>query len=327
VSQEFVRGGKLQLNRSVAAKDVAVAELELAVRRRRLETEVRIAFYTALIAQKQRSVVDEIVDVARQGLQAAQDRAQDTAVGENDTLEARIELRTAEIEARSSLNRQLAAWRTLTAVVGNCNLPHHELDGELTLPATERDWNTSLAILESSSPEMAVVLTKRDRAQVALRRAKAEKVPNVTVDALLNVRDNGIGGDADGGLQVSLPLPLWNRNQGAVAQADSQLVMAQQDINSLRLDLQNRLAAVFERYSNAYYQVRLYRDEILPAAKRALELTRRNYTRGEAIYDDLLTSQRTFSAANLTYLGALLEVWVAEAELDGLLLVDATRDN
>jgi putative transposase len=89
---------------------------------------------------------------------------------------------------------------------------------------------------------------------------------------------------------------------------------------SLRLNLQNRLAAVFERYSNAYYQVRLYRDEILPAAKRALELTRQHYQRGDAIYDDLLTSQRTYSAANLAYLGALLEVWVAEAELDGLLL-------
>lgn len=320
VSQEIVLGGKLRLNRDIASRDVNTAELVLAAQRQRVETDVRIAFYTALIAQQQRQVVEEILDVTRQGLKAAEDEFRGTKVGENDVLEARIEVRAAEIETQNSINRQMSAWRSLAAMVGDSNLHYQQLAGELALPPHERDWTAALSALENHSPEMSVAVTQLERAQLALRRASVEKVPNVTVDALFNVRDNGIGGKQDGGLQVSMPLPMWNRYQGAVAQATALVNSAQQEVERVRLDLQNRLAKVFERYSNAYYQVRIYRDEILPTAEKTLEMTRQNYLAGEALYDDLLTSQRTYTTSNLAYLNALLALWIAEAELDGLLL-------
>jgi cobalt-zinc-cadmium efflux system outer membrane protein len=286
----------------------------------RVQTDVRMAFYSALIAQRQLGVADELVAIARAGVKAAQEVEKGTATGRNDVLEAQIELRSAEIQARTSYYRHVAAWRILSAVVGDPDLPFAELDGDLFLPEVERDWNDVVGQLKASSPEFAAAIVHVEETRLALARATAEKIPNMTVDGLVNWRDNGIGGDPDGGLQVTFPVPLWNRNRGAVAQAAAEIKSAEQHVEQLRLDLHRQLAEVFERYSVTYFQGRYYRDEILPAAQEALDLTTKNFRAGAVDYNDLLTSQRTYANANLAYLNALRELWIAEAELDGLLL-------
>ena len=105
-----------------------------------------------------------------------------------------------------------------------------------------------------------------------------------------------------------------------MGQAAAEIGMAQRDLERLELSLQNRLAAVFERYTTAHFQVRQYRDTILPDAREALALTQENYRAGKVDYDDLLTSQRTNAQANFEYLNALRELWIAEAEMEGFLL-------
>jgi cobalt-zinc-cadmium efflux system outer membrane protein len=140
------------------------------------------------------------------------------------------------------------------------------------------------------------------------------------VQGLVNWRDEGIGGKPDGSISVGVPLPLWNRNQGAVIQADQQVVAAQRALEQVELALQNRLAPVYERYANAHNQVETFRNRILPAAQESLDLMRRSYQAGEAGYINLLTAQRTYSQMNLNYLEALQELRAAETEIGGLLL-------
>jgi cobalt-zinc-cadmium efflux system outer membrane protein len=142
---------------------------------------------------------------------------------------------------------------------------------------------------------------------------------------MVNVIDNGIGGRTDGSLTLGLPLPLWNRNQGGVFQAQFQVVEAERALERLELNLQNRLAPIFERYSNALNQVSRYRDGILPAAKQSLDLTRRLYDGGEAGYTQLLIVQRTFAQTNLAYLEAIRQLREAAITMDGLLLNDSLR--
>jgi hypothetical protein len=84
-----------------------------------------MAFYLALIAQRQRAVADELVDIARAGVKAAQEVEGGTPIGRNDVLEAQIELRSAEIEARCGIaiavpwHRQLRRSRLLSKKSSN----------------------------------------------------------------------------------------------------------------------------------------------------------------------------------------------------------------
>jgi outer membrane protein, heavy metal efflux system len=142
----------------------------------------------------------------------------------------------------------------------------------------------------------------------------------VTVQGLVNWRDNGAGGRSDGQIMVGLPIPAWNRNQGGITQAYNEVVAAERGLEQLELDLQNRLAPVYERYANSQNQVQRYRTRILPAARDTLDLTRQLYEKSEIDYITLLTAQRTYSQTSLNYLDALRELRASEIELQGMLL-------
>jgi cobalt-zinc-cadmium efflux system outer membrane protein len=319
-SQEFVRGGKLKLNREVAAQEIVKAEHQFAAQQQRVLTDVRIAFYQVLIAQRQERVSEDLRNIATEGMKTAEALFQGKEVARVDVLQAQLEMSNAEILVQNARNRSRAAWQTLAAVVGNPHFPPQPLDGDLDDHRPPRDWRASIEHLMAVSPEIAVAVAEIERTRWAAERARVEKTPNLTVQGLYIFRDNGIGGGQDGNLVAGVPLPIWNRNQGAVIQAAQEAAAAERALQQLELSLQNRLAPVFERYSNALNQVQRYRNSILPAAQESLKLMRQSYQAGETGYVNLLTVQRTNSQTNLNYLESLRELRSADAEIEGLLL-------
>lgn len=320
LNQEFVRGGKLRLNRAVAGQDVARAQQELAAQQQRVLTDVRLAFYEVLAAQRQIDLSEQIVQVASQGFDSADALFKAQQVGRADLLQAQLETENAKILSQNALNRHTAAWNRLTAVIGNPTLPTQPLSGSLDGVNPELAFQEIVERIQSTSPEIAAAMSAISRARYAVDRARAEPRPNVTVQGLFNVVDNGIGGRSDGAIGVTIPVPLFNRNQGAIMQAQHEVAAAQQALAQLELDLQNRLTAVYERYANARNQVARYHDAILPAAQESLDLTRRSFTAGEVSFISLLTVQRTYAQTNLNYVEALRELRMSESEIEGLLL-------
>lgn len=326
IGQEFVRGGKLRLNREVAAQESAKAQHQLAAQLQRVITDVRVAFYQVLIAQRQENLTNDLHHIAAEAVKTAETLLKGKEVGKADVVQSQLELENAEILVQNARNRSRAAWQTLASVVGNPDLPPQPLEGDVEDQGPALEWNTSRDRLLTSSPEIAVARHEVERARWAAERARVERTPNVTVQGLVNWRDNGIGGRSDGGITVGVPLPFWNRNQGGIVQAAQQAVAAERALQQLELSLQNRLAPVFERYSNALNQVTKYRTKILPAAQESLDLMRKSYQAGETSYVNLLTAQRTFSQTNLNYLESLRELRGAEAEIEGLLLSGSLND-
>jgi cobalt-zinc-cadmium efflux system outer membrane protein len=241
-------------------------------------------------------------------------------VGKVDLVQAQLEFENADILVQNAHNRSRAAWQTLASVVGDPGLAPQPLQGNIEEEHAPQDYSSTLERLLNSSPEIAAARAEIQRTRWAVERAMVEKIPNITVQGLMNLRDEGIGGRPDGSLTVGVPLPLWNRNQGAVTQAAQEAAAADRALDQLELALQNRLAPVYERYANSLNQVQKYRTRILPAAKESLSLMRRSYEAGETGYVNLLTSQRTNSQTTLNYLESLRELRSAEAEIEGMLL-------
>lgn len=319
-SQEIVRGGKLQLNRAVAGTERMRLEQELGAQQLRVLTDVRIAFYEVLLAQRQIELTENLIQISGEGSHAVDALYRAKEVGRSDVLQAQLETESAQILAQNARHRYDSAWQSLTAVTGNPGLARQQLLGEAVAPPRDIDFDEALGRLLALSPEMAAAAMSVERARAAIERERVEPIPNVTVQGLVNWQDNGIGGKPDGGLAVSIPIPVFNRNQGGVARAQQELVAASRAVTQLELDLRNRLAPTFERYANARNQVTRYRDVILPAADESLSLTRKTYTAGEASYNSLLIAQRTYSQTQLGYLDAVRSLRIAEVQIDGLLL-------
>ena len=115
-------------------------------------------------------------------------------------------------------------------------------------------------------------------------------------------------------------MPIFNRNQGNIRRAQAELMAAQNEVQRVQLDLQQRLAAVFEQYTTARYQVEKYSRDILPNAQASLDLANKGYRQGEYNYLSLLTAQRTYFQTNLIYLDALRELRTAATAIEGNLL-------
>lgn len=319
-SQEIVRGGKLRLNRNIAANDVAIAEQQLAAQQQRVLTDVRIAFYQVLLADQQIQIAQSLVQINESSSKAANALQQAKEVSRGDVLQSQLELENARIQLENARNRRQAAWQALTAVVGCPQLEQQGLLGDAAAPPKDFSYDETLARLLDLSPEVAAANQRISRAAAALERARVERVGNINFQGLVNWRDNGIGGKADGGVGVAVPVPLFDRNQGGVRRAESELTAARREIEQIALGLKNRLAPVFEQYLNARNQVQRYRTQILPAAEESLELTQRGYQGGEINYIGLLTAQRTYAQTNWNYLEALRALRISETQIDGFLL-------
>jgi cobalt-zinc-cadmium efflux system outer membrane protein len=319
IDGEIITGGKLRWNRAVAEQEILRAEQNWFAQQQRVLTDVRIAFYQALLAQRSLDLSVRLLSIAHEAQNTARRLFDAGETSEVDFRQAEIEVFNAENNQNDARQRHFAAWQSLRALLGVPHMPPAALRGDLESLPDKIVWDETLAKLLATSPEIGAAVANLDRARAALVRARREPIPNVRFQTAV-MQDMGIGGKTDGIAQVLLPFPFLNRNQGAISQAVADVTAAELAIQQVELDLQNRLAPVFERYASAEFRVRRYHDAILPAAERSLELVQRGYSAGEFPFLNLLNAQRTYFQTNNLYLQSLLDLRTSMAHIEGLLL-------
>jgi cobalt-zinc-cadmium efflux system outer membrane protein len=321
VGQKFITGGKLDLDQAVVSREIMQSEQQLTATRQRVLTDVRIGYYDVLIAQRKLKLAGELVDISNQAVRASQQLLKAKEIPRVGLLQTEIEAQTAHILLRRAKNGNVAAWRRLNSVIGGPDLALQPLEGDLDQITNDLEWNEQLERLVTKSPEVATAVAELERARSALGRAHAQVIPDLNVQVALQY-DN-LTEDTITGVQVGLPIPLWNRNQGGIQRAWNDIVTARRNIHRVELDLQQRLAIAFQQYADARYQVGRFSDNILPTAKETFDLVSEGYQKGEVGYLDMLTAQRTYFRANLSYIEALRELWRVTVRIEGMLLEDS----
>ncbi len=321
--QEFVTAGKLRRNRDVAAHALQQAEYAWAAQNGRVLNDVRQAFYEVLVAQRTVELTGRLVGVGQEGVRAAEELFRAQEVSRVDVLQARIEADSAHILAEKARNRRRAAWRNLAVVVGVADMQPVPLSGEIQNGLARLTWEESLGRVLGNSPVLAETRAGVARAEARVERELAERIPNLDLQAGV-LYDNATR-DTIAEVAVGVALPLFNRNQGNIRKAQMELVTARGEVRRVALELQQRLAMVFERYENARWQAEKYAREILPNAQTSLELVTVGYRQGEFGYVTLLTAQRTFFRVNLAYVETLRELRLATVSIEGDLLDDSLQ--
>ncbi|MEI8373187.1 MAG: TolC family protein [Planctomycetota bacterium] len=323
VGQELVTAGKLQLNREVVCQEINQANWAYQSQRMRVLTDVRRSFYEVLVAQQTMELTGQLVQIGEQGIKSTEELLKAKEVARNDVLQAKIEADSARVFLERARNRYIAAWRNLAAVMGARDMPPRPLIGNIQEGMGQLTWEESLSKLWAQSPQLASTRAGVARAQAALSREYAGRIPNVELQT--SVQYDNASGYTFASLQVGAPIPVFNRNQGNIRRAEAELIAARHDVKRTELELQQRLAVAFEQYTNARYQVEKYRKDILPNAQESLKLTTTGYQQGQLSYLSLLTTQRTYFQTNITYLEAIRDLRTAAATIEGNLLSDSLR--
>ena len=128
-------------------------------------------------------------------------------------------------------------------------------------------------------------------------------------------------------LQLGMPLPLFNKNQGNIQEAYAELRKAELDVERTKLAIRSRLASTYEVYLNSWNEVNQYTHHILPDARAALDLVVRGYEQQQFDILTVLDAERTFAKANLAYIKSLQDMGITKIVIEGSLLVGSLREN
>jgi cobalt-zinc-cadmium efflux system outer membrane protein len=319
-TQQIVTGHKLSLSQLVAATEVDRTAIAVMSERYAVIGIVRATYYETLALQRRIEILSKLVQLAEEAVQHGKNLLENKQIARLDLLQLEVERERFRAESESAERELPALRRKLAAVVGDPRMPIAQLDGTLDSVPNYDSERTLEAIL-ATHPEIRSARIGVERAQAALRRAKAEPIPNVTVSAgyvrqyEFNSNDFVIG--------FAVPLAIWNRNQGNIQAAQAELGVANFEVARVENDLADRVATAFRIYSAAQRRAERYRSDILPRAEETHELSLKAFKGGQFEYLRVIQAQRAVAEARLEYNKSLGEAWKAAAELSGLLLEES----
>ena len=178
------------------------------------------------------------------------------------------------------------------------------LDATLEIPTLE-----SLTANLSTQPEIALAGADLRARAARVDLAKAERIPDVKVELLYRRLEATKENTFDVGL--SIPLPLFDRNQGRLREARAEVAAAEARSRATRSELSFRLQESHAQLTAALANTRALKTEILPRADMVLKTAETRYAAGDTSLSEVLPVRRDWAAVQLTYLESLREVMQA----------------
>lgn len=319
--RQFVRGGKLELNQSVLNEALRAQRFEYDAQQIRVLTDIEIKFFEVLAAQRRVELVSEFESVVEKGLELSETRMKAQEGTKVDVLQARIQKNEINLLRQQAEIALATAWQELVAIAGVPDLPMTQVVGELPQQAELLDWRAFASAVVETSPELEAARARVARARANLSRQGVQAIPNITAQLAAGL-DNGTNSGVIN-LQVGVPIPTNNRNQGNISAAQAELCRAIKEAERVELSIKSRFAAIAREYDSALAAVEQYTREILPSAVESLQLADESHKAGESSFVQVLVARKTFFDSNISFLEAQAQLAQAQAKVKGNALTGA----
>ena len=314
VSQAFEIAGQQGWRREAAKADIAALEATIAHTRAVLRADVEQGFVQVLALQERAAIERDTVTLVEQAAETVRKRRDAGQVSRLDSNLARVEADRARNQL-VQLDEQLTLARAQFAAL--LQLPPAELPevaGEL-----ERRAAYSLEeLLDSSSrrPQLVALARREDAARSRLAFERAARYPDVTLgiftgrDGPPDLRENVVG------LGVSLPLPLFRRNEAGIGRATTELTQVEIEQRALQRDVPAEVRAQWQRVGQLESRTQRLRDSVLPALEENRRLSQTALREGEIGIAELLLVNRQVAETRRELLEAQAELRRARIALE-----------
>jgi cobalt-zinc-cadmium efflux system outer membrane protein len=312
INQPIELGGKRQARVALAQGAVGLAKSEQMALRQQVRSGVIASYYEVLVAQQRRELARALGELARKSVEVASKRVAAGKISPIDETKARL----AAVDAATELNQAaalLAIARTkLGALIGK--------PGDAVILAEPPDQLPQVKPLDTLLAQAGdATSVQRARSQLAAQEAqtgveRAARVPDLTLsvgtqrDDQVSRRQTVVG--------LSVPLPLFNRNEGNLRAALRRTEKAREELAAAQVSASSELATAYTRYEVARKEVALLRQDVIPNAKSAYELTLKGFEYGKFPFLEVLDAQRTWFQAQSRQWNSMLEAYRAYADIE-----------
>jgi cobalt-zinc-cadmium efflux system outer membrane protein len=311
--------GKLKLAEQAALMDVVNAQVALRRAQIDLATQVRGAYFGVLVAQENLRLNHGLAQFAEAIYQVQVDHVRSGQAATYEPLALRALAEQARLAFTQSQNRYQAAWRQLSVAVGDPDMQPAALAGAASMRDPGFDYEPLRTRMLAQHTDLVTAANSVVKARYNLRLQEVTPFPDVALKLVVQKDYSTPPFNTTTNIEVGVPVPVWDRNQGAIRQARADLARAIDDIPRSRLDLLNRLADAMERYQTNRAQVDAYLNRILPDQVRSY---RGLVQQPKPEFGDILSAQQQLNSFVAAYLSALQAQWQAIVDLAALAQMD-----
>ena len=324
-------GGKRKRRIELAQAELEAVEAEVADRERRLTAEVRASHAEALAALRELGTTENLNNLDQQTTRFVQAR-----VNEGETAPIELNLLMVEVDRLRS-RRALVEGRLKAALLRLKNLAGIPLNEPLRL---REDLATPLLPPPPGSVEVAIEIALRQRPDLKLARlneevahaglslARALGTPEVTAFSRYSLSRSsyddtpvGVRTDRDQLLTfgVSIGIPVFNRNQGAKAEAAAAISQTRTRREFVEAVVRSEVESAYARYEAAREAVGTFKQGVVARSNDNIRVIRSAYELGQFSIIDLITEQRRLMESQREFTEILVEQYRALADLQAAL--------
>lgn len=316
VSQLIELGGKRRL-RGEAAESARVAEdFRYEAAKREIIRETAIRFVAVLAAQSAVSNAERNREIATEAFETIRKLREGGRGSRIDEVQSRIGVKEAQVEVDRTMQSLEIARRRLGAMWARPEPDFTRVAGHLSAPTGSVPEFETLGPAVEDHPAIASARASVTASEDGLLLEQRKRIPDMNLGVSYR-RDDAVNDNAVV-LGVSLPLPLRNRNEGGIAEAEAAVARSEARVEQTRNELALELSDAWTRLAAAHETHRLLRAELIPAAVEQFEAVRDALELGRKSYLDLLESRRALNQARNRAIEVLGDYHSARAEIEAL---------
>jgi cobalt-zinc-cadmium efflux system outer membrane protein len=279
VLQPFEFPGRLGLRKAIANQEMELAQLGIEQFKAALSARVRSVAFNLLIAQQKAASAKT---VESRGKELVDILVQRDPAGVSPLLEMRIieasvmSLKASGLAAVVEARRAQYELNQLRGAPLSDEVQIAEVDLALTpLPPVEE----LLTIASTNNFQLRIRAAELRQQGFRVELARNERWPGVSVGPFYSQERAGEK-EQQIGIGVSIPLPLWNRNEGAIDSSRGRLAQAETSLSVAQRELERSLREAHTIYTTHVTELSQWRTNILSDLREAAELGDRHYRLG-----------------------------------------------
>ncbi len=321
ISQPLETAGKRDKRIAAADANLAIADADIRIAQAEISAKVYAAFYKALAAQQAQSLATELLQIATTSKETTAKRVLAGKVSPVEETKAKVAEAGLKIELATGNQQLAAAKKRLTSLWGkglaSAETTAFTVVGELDKFNTLPVLNELIAQLPNS-PRLKKASLAIAQKQALSEIEKSKQIPDVTL-SLGARRNEELGGITQAIIGLSIPIPLFDKNQGNWQSAKARETQSADEKTALENQLNTELADAYLRRQVQVAAAGTYSQEILLGAQSAYEAARKGFEFGKFSFLEVLDAQRTLFLAKTQYIQTLALAHQAEADIQSIL--------
>ncbi|MDP2072367.1 TolC family protein [Methylotenera sp.] len=318
ISQQLETAGKRDKRMAVADANLAIADAEIGIAQAETSAKAYAVFYQVLAAQQAQTLAQELLQIATQSKETTSKRVLAGKVSPVEETKAKVAEAGLKIDLANA-NQQLATAKQRLASLwakGNSQTDYIAV-GELEKLSSIPTLSDLMAQLPDS-PRLKKASLAIMQKQTLSAIEQSKKTPDVTV-SLGARRNEELGGITQAVIGLSIPIPVFDNNQGNLQGARAREFQSIDEKAALQNQLQTELAGAYARRQLQVEAGSMYQQDILQGAQSAYEAARKGFEFGKFSFLEVLDAQRTLFQAKTQFIQTLALARQAEADIQSIL--------